>query len=479
MDRIAPIVGLANRWFQPLTHLSLTKEKHSGRRFGLIFRFCSAKVDVFNVLTKFLAIFLTIHSKNKYSDCLFSQIYYNFYIFRPIYLQCLIFITTFAKLPIISTTYNLQTIMFRSITCSLRSVACLLTALFLCQAINADAQSTDRFFKIDKSMLESIITTESISYPDLPLLIVEEDASMAIQAVLNKTSTSMLPCPVTFTDGYAEISEGENNNVYFICEPIQDSKLQSGYELRILSCPTPYLAMELGVKSGKFYIDDSSVYLNFTLLTDESSNDCKFQLQTQYKKGGEYHSIVYTGAGNDEGFKLMVDNSKRLSFYRLDPYKAELSESPMDEDNNIVLTLSPHQRVARMNNNSINYILNNGEEVSISDLLSSQHSIALPSIITKPEPFEITLPNYNNDATTLWAIPTTKSDRNSPHLPFGPIYRATYSDISTGLTAPAVADAEEATPVYYTLQGIRVSEPSAAGVYLCRRGAKVTKIIVR
>ena len=23
MDRIAPIVGLANRWFQPLTHLSL------------------------------------------------------------------------------------------------------------------------------------------------------------------------------------------------------------------------------------------------------------------------------------------------------------------------------------------------------------------------------------------------------------------------------------------------------------------------
>jgi len=74
----------------------------------------------------------------------------------------------------------------------------------------------------------------------------------------------MLPCPVTFTDGYAEISEGENNNVYFICEPIQDSKLQSGYELRILSCPTPYLAMELGVKSGKFYIDDSSVFASFS-----------------------------------------------------------------------------------------------------------------------------------------------------------------------------------------------------------------------
>lgn len=369
--------------------------------------------------------------------------------------------------------------MFRSITCSLRSVACLLTALFLCQAINANAQSTDRFFKIDKSMLESIISTESIAYSDLPLIIVDEDAGMAIQAVLNKTSTSMLPCPVTLTDGYAEISEGENSNVYFNCYPIQDSKLKSGYELEILSCPTYVLASNLGVKSGKFYIDDTSVYLNFTLLLDESSNDCKFQIQTQYKKGVEYYSIVYTGAGDDEGFKLMADNSKRLSFYRLDPYMLNFSESPLDEDNNIVLTLNPHQRIAKMSYNSINYILNNGEDISISELLSSQHSIAIPSTTTKPEPIEITLPNYNSDTTTLWAIPTTKSDRNSPPVPFGPIFRTTYSDISTGLTAPVVTDTEVATPVYYTLQGIRVSEPSAPGVYLCRRGAEVTKIIVR
>lgn len=38
--------------------------------------------------------------------------------------------------------------------------------------------------------------------------------------------------------------------------------------------------------------------------------------------------------------------------------------------------------------------------------------------------------------------------------------------------------ADEAAPEYYTLQGVRVENPSA-GIYICRRGSKVSKVIFR
>ncbi len=37
VDRIAPVVGLANRWFQPLTHLSFEVPKHFGSAKVLTF----------------------------------------------------------------------------------------------------------------------------------------------------------------------------------------------------------------------------------------------------------------------------------------------------------------------------------------------------------------------------------------------------------------------------------------------------------
>ena len=49
VDRIAPIVGLANRWFQPLTHLSLP---------GGISALATAKLMLFYSSTKFFPVFL-------------------------------------------------------------------------------------------------------------------------------------------------------------------------------------------------------------------------------------------------------------------------------------------------------------------------------------------------------------------------------------------------------------------------------------
>lgn len=36
-------------------------------------------------------------------------------------------------------------------------------------------------------------------------------------------------------------------------------------------------------------------------------------------------------------------------------------------------------------------------------------------------------------------------------------------------------DSDNATPVYYTLQGLRLAQPTAPGLYVVVRGSKVTK----
>ncbi len=356
--------------------------------------------------------------------------------------------------------------MFRSITCTLRSVACLLTALFLCQTINADAQSTSRFLKIDKSMLETMINSGTFDSA-LPFLIVAEDEGVALGSELNSTSTSILAKAVTLRDGYAETDMDYKSFVY---EPyyIGTSKRYDGWEFNLLN-PTKY---ELGTSTNKF-IFSTQAKIIFTFIFDDT-DDSRLQIKSQYYKDGTYYGINYVGPGDNEGFKLTDDDSKNLSLYCIDYMNASSVEH---SDNDITITFNPDKDFRY--NCYINYILNDGSEVSMSDLLLSTHSEKVDWKGYKSGPLEVSLPNYDPEATTLWTLLTLPQSPGQTNLPFGPIYRATYSDISTGLTAPAVADAEDATPVYYTLQGIRVSEPSAAGVYLCRRGANVTKIIVR
>lgn len=52
-----------------------------------------------------------------------------------------------------------------------------------------------------------------------------------------------------------------------------------------------------------------------------------------------------------------------------------------------------------------------------------------------------------------------------------------YKDVA-GIENIAVSDADE-TPVYYNLQGMRIKNPSAGGVYIVRRGNSVSKVVIR
>ena len=88
MDRIAPIVGLANRWFQPLTHLSngLSEVRYLTAfsveiykinliAFGLFLQ-ASAKLDIYFVTTNFFTIFFLKDVKNLFILTLFPTLFY-------------------------------------------------------------------------------------------------------------------------------------------------------------------------------------------------------------------------------------------------------------------------------------------------------------------------------------------------------------------------------------------------------------------
>ena len=357
--------------------------------------------------------------------------------------------------------------MFYTFSYSLRSVARLLTALFLCSAFFANAQSTDRYYKIDKPTLEAMISTGAIEF-EHPAIIVAQDEAMAMKSEFNRTSTLILSQPVTFLDDFVE-NNADNTDIIYKFYYIGSSNRYDGYEFNIISYQNYYL----NTSSNKFNFVSSNPQA-FTFIFDDT-DDSRLQIKSKYYADGTYYNIGYNDAKDNEGFQLTADDSKSLSIYTIDYFNISAAEIDESDGSNIILKTNPYKNV-RGSSSYINYILNDGSEVSISELLSSKHT---QKINWKANYNEIALPIYDPEATTLWAIPALELYTSNPDTPYGPIFRATYSDISTSLTAPSIADSDEVTPIYYTLQGIRVSEPSAAGVYLCRRGSEITKIIVR
>lgn len=359
--------------------------------------------------------------------------------------------------------------MVKSIIGTFRTKTALVALSALCTVLNTPAQSTDRFHIVDKAFLETLIKSGAIDYW-CTFLIAEPDAGMAMQTTLNSASTALLPQAVTLQDSYVETAQDEKG-LQFTFEYLGESSKYDGMEMRIMKGSNGDI---LGTSGSKFVYEGNNAKETFTLIFDET-DDTKVQLKTGYYSNGTYYNINYTGPTASEGFKLTADDTKNLSLYIIDNFNATLEENPVDEtSNDIRLTLNPTKTVSGIGL-YINYILNDGEEVSAEELLASEHRESISWKGYQSGPLDIILPNYDPDATTLWAMPVTS---RTPAYPYGPVFHALYSDISTGISSPAT-EAVDVTPVYHTLQGIQVSRPEKPGIYLCRRGSEVSKIIVR
>lgn len=360
----------------------------------------------------------------------------------------------------------------RSFIGTLHFMACALTASSLCTPLDANAQTTDRYHLVDRPTLESLVNSSSIDYP-IPFIIVAADGGMAVQSKFNSTSTSMLPKAVTLQDKYAE-TEADDKTLQFLFEYQGKSSSDNGLEFKVVSY-NPY--NYLGTSADKFVLDGKNAKTKFTFIYDEADDE-KFQIQSEYYKNGEYQSINYLGTNDYEGFRLTADDTKGLSLYRMDYFSTTLSKTPIDENTgDIKITLNPHKDI-KGTVSYIKYILNGGKKVTIDEILASEHYVEISWKGYTSGQLDISLPNYDTDATTLWTLPVIPDSDKKPAIPYGPVYQGTYSDISTGIASPEIAT-DDVNPFYYTLQGIQVARLDTPGIYICRHGDEVRKVIIR
>lgn len=350
--------------------------------------------------------------------------------------------------------------MTKFITGTFRSVALIIAASSFV-ALNTNAQDVDRFYRIDKSLFEAMVKSHAIDL-QYPVLIVAPNEGMALPTDISQNKR-FAGVPITLYDNYTELEAGNKSLQFKLIPQYND------YDFKISNYNGAQYLMS---SSGKLSIGTSSTV--FTLNFNESDESC-FLLQPNYKKNSTDYSIDYDE--NSKEFLLVSENMKGISLYMFDKMGFATAEASVSDD---MSTIS-------MNLNSdkdyigtevfIKYILNNGENVTVSDLIASEHCYNVSWPKNKLEPVIIPLPNYNQEATTLWAIPVLNLGTN-PDAPVGPVFHSTYSDVSTGITSTEIT-ADDATPIYYTIQGVRVSNPSAPGIYLCRRGSNVSKILIR
>ena len=98
-----------------------------------------------------------------------------------------------------------------------------------------------------------------------------------------------------------------------------------------------------------------------------------------------------------------------------------------------------------------------------------------PFTLNSEGKYEVTIGPFNNDAQKVSQIKFVTNTGSQWDNNGGKDYSFKIAPAS-GIDA-VVADTD-ASVEYFTLQGVRVATPEA-GIYLCRKGDKVTKVIIR
>lgn len=89
--------------------------------------------------------------------------------------------------------------------------------------------------------------------------------------------------------------------------------------------------------------------------------------------------------------------------------------------------------------------------------------------------YEVKIGPFNNPEQAVSYISFVTNTGNDWDNNGGNDYRFNL-DANSG--AAEIEAAADAVPEYYTLQGVRVDNPTS-GIYLCRKGSKVTKVFIR
>ena len=220
-------------------------------------------------------------------------------------------------------------------------------------------------------------------------------------------------------------------------------------------------------------------YTDFDVVFD-LNNDGNLQLRTGMKDDNDKFLSIELETNR---FRLRPNDYNSLSIYRLDYFDWTIDDSDVNNSGNIILSSTAASPVNTLVDTAVHYILNDGEDVSIEDLINSENKI--PVRFKKGEVTAITVPTKDiasrstlDTPTTLWALPVSEEFGNI--IPLGKVITKKYADdgISTGVMI-ATEDTNDETPVYYTLDGRVAATPLMPGIYVRRTGDKSDKVIIR
>lgn len=184
-------------------------------------------------------------------------------------------------------------------------------------------------------------------------------------------------------------------------------------------------------------------------------------------------------------FRIIEDTRKELSIYRKDYFNIQPvdKETPVDNDKRINLKFGTNPNLKTSVPLYFHYILNDGSNVSIEDLMDSTNKIAY-SANNAEKANQISVP-FNGTSTTLWIMPVMEGYVGNDFLkskdtPVGRIVKIEVADggDTTGIEA-IEAPGDNHTPQFFTVQGRPAKQPLAPGIYIKREGDKSTKILIK
>lgn len=399
-------------------------------------------------------------------------------------------IDTFAKLHYNHHSINkLQLMLYLNM--KMRSALLKAATLIACATslnISAIAQDNDRevFYRVHSNEFNAMVTNLNDIDIMIPTYIIAAP-NMSI-AMPNYASPSALP----YNNGTSVELSDDCEELYGTAGDVDHEALKFRLQIAKASEKSFFL-----YQNGKYLCAEknttTAAKFNTTTSDDVASqfvakfsqdDDGLMALRNRLKSdnGSFYHLNISSSGVN---FVINTTATEQFSIYRLDAFNMSLDSENMADNQSIEIKLNLNKATLDMHNIHFNYILNNGEDVTIDDLLMSDKSVEFVRD-TKNNYEPVIIPTDGN-STTVWVLPVFKNgtaarsvDGNA--IPVGRIFKGVFAenggDISTGAIT-TVADDENAEAEYFTIQGQRASQPLAPGLYIKRQGSKTTKIFVK
>lgn len=372
---------------------------------------------------------------------------------------------------------------------------CAAVAAILSMPFGLSARS---YYRVHKGEFDKIAAYLGEHKNFFTFLIASPENEVAMSsAAFDSPKANMSSVAVNFSDDFeiASLEETDGEVDYTLELKSVNSDL-SQYTVNIfdkLSGSTLAAVLESNYRFVFDNVSSSAYSKDFRIIYD-APDAGNIQLRSALRDSdNKYQSVEYAETGSGvKVFKLLPNDYSAMGIYRLDLFEWTVDDSEYENNGEIVLTSVPNDNLTGQDGISVHYILNEGEDVSLEELIAAPDKVDVPRF-REGETISVSIPVSPSGVsravadgnTTLWALPVrymTADETGSEDVtvPLGKVISKEYSDggLTVGIKT-VEKDRDTDVPVYYTIDGRVAAHPLLPGVYVKRVGDKVSKIIVR